>query len=437
MLSDAGADTFVDYGSRKRGKTTYYLNVPAAFDIETSSFYEKGEKRAIMYEWTFGINGCIMIGRTWEDLEELFRVLPGKLGLDSGRRLLIYVHNLSFEFQWIRKRLEWETVFAIDALTPVYAATVTGLEFRCSYLLSGFNLATLGKNLTLYPVEKMVGDLDYKKIRHAWTPMTKKEIGYCVNDVCVVMSYIQERIETDGNVTRIQLTKTGYVRKYCRDACMYAGSHKKKTWKALSYQSYMKGLSLDLEEYKQAKRAFHGGFTHANAYHEGKTLFEVDSDDFTSSYPAVAVMERRFPVGPGELVRIDDLKSFERYIRKYFCLFDVTFRGICEKEDANEHPISVSKCWHRSGRVLEDNGRVVYADEISTTMTDIDFEVIEAFYEWDEMAVSSFRIYHRGYLPTPLVGAILDLYEAKTKLKGVIGSEQEYQRSKEMLNSCY
>ena len=46
-------------------------------------------------------------------------------------------------------------------------------------------------------------------------------------------------------------------------------------------------------------------------------------------------------------------------------------------------------------------------------------------------------IYKADYLPTEFINTILDLYESKTKLKGVQGKEVEYLNSKEMLNSCY
>ena len=84
---------------------------------------------------------------------------------DKDHRILIFIHNLSFEFQWFSKLFEWEKVFALSKREVVYALTRDGVEFRCSYVLSGYSLAKLGDELTLYPVKKMVGDLDYKKIR--------------------------------------------------------------------------------------------------------------------------------------------------------------------------------------------------------------------------------------------------------------------------------
>ena len=124
----------------KDNKKIQVYNVPAAFDIETSSFYEGKQKRACMYIWMLGLNGLVMTGRTWEEFREVCDGLSDLLGLGSGRQLYIYVHNLEFEFQWIRHRFEWAKVFATGPRTPAYALTTTGICFRCSYILSGYSL---------------------------------------------------------------------------------------------------------------------------------------------------------------------------------------------------------------------------------------------------------------------------------------------------------
>ena len=170
-----------------------YFNVPCSFDIETSSFFRstgnnEQEKTAIMYEWTFGIYGAVIIGREWGEFISMIETLSNELKLTNEKRLIIYVHNLSYEFQFMRKWFEWEKVFSIDNRKPIYALTIAGVEFRCSYLLSGYSLAKLGDDLRTYEIKKLVGALDYEKIRHNKTRLTPEEIAYCVNDVRVVMA---------------------------------------------------------------------------------------------------------------------------------------------------------------------------------------------------------------------------------------------------------
>lgn len=296
-------------GTNKKIK---YFNVPASFDIETSSVQSSGLKMSLTYEWSFGINGIVTVGRTWEEYEELIRNVENLFGTSENVRLIVYVHNLSYEFQFMRKIFEWDKVFSLDVRKPVYAITKTGIEYRCSYKLSGYNLETVGKNLQKYKVEKMSGDLDYSKVRHSKTPLTEKEWQYCVHDVLVVMAYIQEKIESDGDITKIPLTKTGYVRNYCRNNCFYLyKSHKRGGWKYKQYRQLMRNLTLTPDEYNQLKRAFQGGFTHANAVYSGRILENVGSFDFTSSYPYVMISEK-YPMGRGEHIQITSSEQFER-----------------------------------------------------------------------------------------------------------------------------
>ena len=199
----------------RRKRKIEYFNIPCSFDIESSSFYQDGEKRACMYEWTLCLNGWLLYGRTWDEFAECCRIISEDLWLaPDQRRLVIYIHNLSFEFQWLKDRFEWETIFSTAVRKPLYAVTKTGIEFRCSYLLSGVSLAKMGKDLRDYPVEKLVGDLDYSQIRLPTTPLTDAELAYCRNDVLVVTSYIWEQIKQSGSVAKIPLTKTGKVREF-------------------------------------------------------------------------------------------------------------------------------------------------------------------------------------------------------------------------------
>lgn len=247
-------------------KITYY-NVPAAFDIETSSFYIEGEKKACMYIWQFGILNWVTYGRTWEEFDEFISVLSTILGLDEEKRLIVYIHNFAYEFQWMRKRVHWDKLFFLESRKPIYGIS-GGIEYRCSLKLSGKSLKNLAKDLQKYPCEKKVGDLDYSLIRTYKTPLTKKELGYCEADIRVLLAYIQEKIEHDGDISKIPLTNTGYVRNYCRKACF-------KSWKR--YKGLMSELVLTPDEYSQLKRAFSGGFTHANAHYSRRVVHKVAS----------------------------------------------------------------------------------------------------------------------------------------------------------------
>lgn len=456
-IADVLAEAVNDANMMGNSKGERFYNVPCSFDIETTSFYRdvdgnaytyeqymtlqhgdkkvKLEKAAIMYVWQFGINGHVIIGRTWDEFTSMMTTISDNLGLCEKRRLIVYVHNLSYEFQFMRMWFEWEKVFSIDLRKPIYAITKHGIEFRCSYLLSGYTLAKLGEQLTKYKCNKMVGDLDYSLIRHTKTPLTEAEKGYCINDVKVVMCYIQERIEESRGITRLPITKTGFVRKYCRQHCLRTRDEQGKSVPNWEYVNLMQELQITgMDEFDMLQRAFAGGFTHANAEHTDEIVSDVDSYDFTSSYPYVMVSEM-YPMTQGVKISVKSEKQFEFLISKYCCIFDIEFTDIFASE-TQDNPISVFKCFVKD-HVCENNGRVVAASRIALTITDIDYKIIKMFYTWGSLRVGAMYCYKRDYLPTPFIKSILHLYETKTKLKGVEGKEVEYLNSKEMLNSCY
>lgn len=418
------------------GRSHGYFNIPSAYDIEVSSFYIDDKKYATMYLWAICVDGSSIYGRTWSDFEFVIKHLVDYLGVSLKNRLIIYVHNLGYEFQFIRKRFDWKKVFSIKNRRPVYALTTGGIEFRCSYFLSNFSLAYIGANLLVnYPVQKAVGDLDYYKVRHYATPVTKKEIGYQIADVQVVCSYIQEKIESDGNIANIPLTNTGYVRNYCRASCFGQGTdHEKKT--LYEYRALMKGLQITSEqEYDQLKAAFAGGYTHASPLHSGQVLEDVGSIDRTSAYP-FEMLSKKFPMSKGVYlgtISKDDAKFFMRH---YCCLFTIRVKNISSVFEPDNY-ISISRCSQLSDDYIDQNGRLVEASEIMLTITEQDWEIIDKTYEWDEVEFLSFRIYEKGYLPRDLIMAVLHFYNGKTSLKDVADKIIEYMVSKNMLNASY
>lgn len=434
------AREYFNTGKKKSYKivTTEYYNVPAAFDIETSSFLnEKGEKCGCMYVWQMAISGEILIGRTWYELLQCLNRIKDALGLNENRRLVIYIHNASYEFQWMRKYFNFSNVFATDERKPIYAIT-DGIEFKCSYMLSGYSLDNIHTSLYHYKVRKAVGDLDYSKVRHSATPLTWKEKYYCILDVIVVSAYIDEKIDQEGEIYKIPLTKTGYVRRHVRNETIGKkhSENEEERKRAWWYGKIMKELTLTPETYTLARRAYQGGFTHANGWKSGKIYYNASSQDESSAYPSVVVCEK-FPMS-APLDVTDKIHSMEElldYAKKYALLIDVGFENL-ESTCMQERILSYSKAINNPQCSL-DNGRIVTADRARFVMTEIDFCCVKAFYRWEKMKIFSVHAMRRGYLPTSFVKAVLDLYRDKTTLKNVKDKEYEYALKKELLNSCY
>jgi hypothetical protein len=422
--------TFYNETPKGDYRKRYYYNKACAFDIEVTSTIINDTKCAFMYIWMLGIDGYCVIGRTWEEFTFCINKIVEYCGLDEKTLLPIYVHNLSYEMQFIKDRFTWDYILALEKRKPIYCRASCGIEFRCSYRLSGYSLAKVGENLHTYKVDKMVGDLDYGKVRHSGTPLTDKELKYCIHDVLVVMAYIQECIEEEGSILNIPSTKTGYVRRYVKRECIGTSKHRNHR-----YRNMIKNLILTPDEYLQLRMCFAGGYTHASPLHSTVILHDVDSYDYTSSYPATMLSEM-FPMSESELVEISERSEFEYNLEHYCCMFDATFYDI-ESKELFEDYISRSHCRGVSKDCVNNNGRVVKASQLTITITEQDFMIIKRMYTWADMCIANFRRYKKGYLPTEFVEAILKLYEDKTKLKGVKGKEVEYMHAKENLNSSF
>lgn len=427
---------------RRHKKTSiHYYNCSCAFDIETTSFIDSNkDKSATMYVWMLGINGLCMMGRTWEEFIDVINAVVEILDLDENNRIVIGIHNLGYEFQFMRHYFEWEKVFSVDIRKPVYAITKNGIEFRDTLILSGYKLETVGKNLHTYKVKKMIGDLDYSKIRNCKTKLYEKEIGYCINDIKIVMAYLQECIDTEGDITKIPLTKTGYIRRYVKNAC-FGLDLNEKNYKKWDYMDLIQNLTLDPEEYRMLKRAFCGGFTHASPFYSGKICEDVMSMDLTSSYPTQLCLPK-FPMSKGEIHNISSKKGFEESLKLYCCLFDIEIENLQSKFMYDAY-ISRSRCIQCDNPILS-NGRVVSADRVIMTLTEQDYNIIKNVYTWDRIKIGKMYRYKRGYLPKDFVRSVLELYKSKTELKGLEGNDKNgvpysvtYLNRKEMLNSCY
>ena len=425
----------------KRSKTVkYYYNIECGFDIETSSVTLDGDKKfAFMYEWTFGISDRehICYGRTWEEFLEFCQYLQDELGLDENNILVVYIHNMGYEFQFMRKYFNWLNVFAVDDRKPIRALSSFGIEFRDSYILSGYSLAKLADNLVSHKIKKLAGDLDYKLCRLPDTPLSQKELAYCNNDVEIILYYINEQIEQYENITKIPMTNTGRVRKFVRDKCYHTSkTHKNDSrGKNQRYKELMEELVLTKDEYIKLKKCFMGGFTHASMLHSGELLENVSSIDFTSSYPAVMLSEK-FPMSKPKHENLKEI-SFTDLMAdsEKGLMFDVRFNNLHSKLSFETY-LSESKCRGLEKPII-NNGRVFSADVAITTMTDIDFRIMQKCYTWDSIQVSNCYSFYMTYLPRPIILAICELYGNKTTLKGVKGKEVEYLVSKGMLNSVY
>lgn len=412
-------------------------NTIYSFDIETTSYLildnkmingsdylelseddrEAAIPQACMYIWQFSINSDVYYGRTWEEFKKFLDILEESSPFEK----IVFVHNLSFEFQFLRSQFKIDSVLSRKS-RKVMTANLSDykIEFRCTYMMSNCSLAFLPTVYNL-PVEKQVGDLDYDKIRTPVTELTDKELGYCKYDCLVVYEYIKTELKSYNSVFKIPITSTGKVRKELQSITMLD-----KKWRS----EIRDCINIKPSIYNLMVNAFAGGYTHANFIYTDEVIKNVDSYDETSAYPYVLVAEK-FPMRE---FRSCNLKKKEDMISKFAYLLRVKFYNIRCKYYNNF--ISASKCYNIKGVQL-DNGRIISAKEIDIPLTDIDFRFICDTYNFEsyEIIESYYSIYK--YLPKKFVNFVLQKYINKTAFKGVEGKELDYALEKAKFNSIY
>ena len=98
--------------------------------------------------------------------------------------------------------------------------------------------------------------------------------------------------------------------------------------------------------------------------------------------------------------------------------------------------LSRDKCRNiREG--VYDNGRILTADYLETTITDIDLLIILDEYVFDDIVFTDVAHARYGKLPQPLIDETIKYYVAKTELTPVSAQEVYYMKSKNKLNSIY
>lgn len=429
---DFNFDSLPEFDVIRGGRGCYYINGDFAVDIEVTSFYVNGIKRAYPYIATVNLAGNIIYCRYLSDLAEIFQRLKERYVLTVRKRLIMFIHNLSYEFQFFRDICNFCEVFARQRLKPLKAFdSFSGIEFRCSYSVSGLSLANLAQNLQSVKIEKLSGkEFDYEKMRHSETPLTEQEMKYTEYDVLILHYWIVEEIaKNGGKITKIPLTQTGYIRRECREYIFGKCSRG-------IYHNMISKYTPDADMFITLHRAFMGGDTHGNYLHVRQLLHDVTSFDFASSYPAVMV-KCKFP-RKFTKIQILNRQMFDNLISKKACLFKCSFEKV--KAIRHHHTLSLSKCDTIIQKTKKiDNGRVIYGEKVTTYFTDIDFKDFCNFYEYENMRIIEFYYSEYQYLPTPFVEYILELFKNKTELKDLNDelSQALYLKSKQSINGLY
>lgn len=342
----------------------------------------------------------------------------------DGKVLPVYIHNLSFEFQFLRTIYDFgpQEVFAVKSRKVLRATMYDVLELRCSYIHSNMSLDEYTKRMGVKHTKRSGEKYDYDKKRYPWTPLTDYEMEYAIYDVIGLIEALEVEMDADGdNCKTIPLTSTGYVRRDTK-AAMKKGPVKE-----------VKECLPDVPLYQMLRAAFRGGDTHANRYYAGRILENVKSADRSSSYPDV-ICNCLFPVRPfirSGATDISVLFADGKAVVATVALYNIELRDT----HWGDPYLSRDRCRDiKSG--YYDNGRILRAEQLVTTLIDIDWKIITETYKFDAVVIDSYYTKY-GRLPQQIIDVNIEYYRRKTELKGVDGEEIYYMKSKNKLNSIY
>lgn len=425
---------------KKGAKKITWCDDIFTFDIETTSgwinengniikyhpgksaeYWNSLEAVSICYIWQFSVNDKVYYGRELSDFRRLLDDIPKDINI------IIWVHNLSFEFHFLLNILKDMQPFSRQPHKPIkcISGEFPHIEFRCSYMLTRLSLATWGEQLGC---KKLVGELYYNKIRTPKTPLTAREMAYCEKDCKVVYAGIKDYLKRYEFQADIPLTQTGTVRREVKNLLTASPQYVKDIKKLVPKND---------KEYKMLRDVFAGGYTHANRAKAGIIQSGlIEHYDFASSYPCELV-KQKYPCSPWIYTGHHEMPTDADFEKNAYIML-LHFERI-ECITCNTY-IQGSKCAGCGFKM--DNGRLLYATALDIWVTEQDYLTIRETYRWDADTFRVDKLYmsFKKYLPTPFIIYLLELYGNKTKLKGAGEGSADYDlymQSKQYINSLF
>lgn len=415
----------------KKGTETYN-NAVIMLDTETSKKSKKDGEANHIVAFTISIrykheNICTLYGHKPSDL---IKCLNKIISAFTGDYTIIYAHNLSYDWVFIRKYLFEAYGHPIKQLNtkshyPIRIEFANGLILRDSLILAQKSLDKWAKDMNVEHL-KASGKWDYDKIRSQRDTFSADELEYIEHDTLAGIECIDALMtQLHHRLYAMPYTATGIVREEAR-----------KIGKQYHAHDEFYKITPDFDVYKILEQCFHGGFTHANRYIIGETITDpVRCYDFTSSYPFVMLTEK-YPMRRFKLYkRVCSIDDILKQSDKYGFLTKLIMIKPRLKDEHNPMPVLQYSKLVRSVNAITDNGRVLCAGYVEIYLTEISLKLIAEQYTYEKAVCIENYYSKKDYLPRWFTDYIFKLFTDKSTLKG--SDPLNYLLSKAKLNSCY
>lgn len=409
------------HGKHARPKPNY-VDVTCTFDIETTNTDTDG----FAYSYQMCVGGAVVVPRYFEDWADIVETLVNKWGVTEKKRLVIFVHNLGYEFTYLIQLLcdRWGDCKALytKSRKPLYLEFSNGVEFRDSLKLFQKSLARATEGCKH---EKLKGDLDYSIYRTPDTPLDDTEFAYCVNDVLGLWEAIERlKAERHYNAATLPMTNTALVK----------AEVLKKVGRDKTCMAAMKVQHLTKEQTEIAYKAMAGGDTHGARWRAGRTYRDCNSYDFKSAHPSQQLLWK-FPCGkPMDLPQGSPQAVMDGVIKKGMgWVGQVAIQNLAIRPECPDPVISVSKCFGKYDDEDKDNGRLLYGEQVLLYCDSNDWQRIKEAYTFDTAILHRGFCFRLAYLPNSFRSTIFEKFKIKETMKG----SPDYAFSKICVNTIY
>ena len=346
-----------------------------------------------------------------------------------GNKTIIYVHNLSYDWVFLRKYLLAEYGTPIHQLNtnphfPLFIEFGCGLVFRDSLSLAQRTLEKWAEDLDV-PHKKAVGYWDYDAKRNQDARFSPEEKTYIEHDTLAGVECIEKVMkQLHKSIYSMPYTATGIPREAVRKLAVQNRFRERFLGMVPSFKTQMK-----------LEKVFHGGYTHNNRHYIGvisKGL--IVAKDFASSYP-YCMLSEMYPMERFSSFRNCDVDFILRNAEKYAYIFKLILVKPKLKNDYISMPALQKSKAVKTVDAVEDNGRILCAGYVEIYLNEIDLGVIVEQYEWQGAYCVEVEFAKKDYLPRWFTDYVYQRFVAKTMLKG--GDKVLYDIAKALLNCLF
>lgn len=412
-----------------KSKKERFADCVMMLDTETSKKSKEHGKANHVVAFTLSIrsagkNICTLWGRKPSEAVQCIDKIIKHINADN---FIIYVHNLAYDYMFLRKFFfsEWglpEKALNTKSHYPIVIEWDNGVILKDSLILAQKSLEKWAKDLNVEH-KKAVGSWDYDKLRGQNENYTTEELHYIENDTLAGVECIDTlRKQLHHHIYSMPYTATGIVRE-----AAYKISKENH-----GFENFQK-LTPDFDIYMILEQVFHGGYCHANRHIIDEILSNIIVFDFKSSYPFVMLTEK-YPMTrfkPFKYSSIDDLLQLSV---KYAFITKLILVKPRLKKDVVMPVLQFSKAVKTINAVI-DNGRILCAGYVEIYCSEITLDLIKQQYDFEAHICTEVHYARKAYLPRWFTDFVFDLFKKKCELDGV--DPLNYVLAKASLNSCY